>query len=92
MLALYFYKNLLYNIYIKKREVVKMKRFVVSYVDFFENQLQMTEVHADTEIEALYAGALIYGVDTSDLHTVDPEEFKDWCFNGDCLMKAYEVK
>lgn len=92
MLALYFYKNLLYNIYIKKREVIKMKRFVVSYVDFFKNQLQMTEVHADTEIEALYACAYIYGVDVSDLHTVDPAEFEDWCFNGDCLMKAYEVK
>lgn len=69
-----------------------MKRFVVSYVDFFENQLQMKEFQAESEVAALYMAAEFFGVETGDFQATDAEDFEDWCFDGDCLMKAYEVK
>lgn len=69
-----------------------MKRFVVSYVDFFENQLQMKEFQAESEVAALYIAAEFFGVETGDFQATDAEDFEDWCFNVDRLMKAYEVK
>lgn len=69
-----------------------MKRFVVSYVNFFENQLQMKEFQAESEVAALYMAAKFFGIETGDFHATDAEDFEDWCFDCECLMKAYEVK
>lgn len=69
-----------------------MKRFIVSYIDWFDYDLKMIEVQAESEIEALYAGAFIFKIDTSDIHTMSIEEFKQECFNMDCMMSAFEIK
>lgn len=68
-----------------------MKTFVVAYINWFDNDLKMTKVEDESAIKALYTGAYINGLDTSDLHTVDPEEFKQFCFDCDCMMEVYEV-
>lgn len=68
-----------------------MKTFVVAYIDWFDYNLKMTDIRAESEIRALYIAADYFGLDTSDLHTIDPKEFKQFCFNCDCMMEAYEI-
>lgn len=65
--------------------------YAVSYIDWFDHDLKMATTKADSEIEALYHCATIFGVDMNDVHTTDVEEFKQKCFDMDCMMAAMEI-
>lgn len=66
-------------------------KWVVAYIDFFENDLKMSTTFAETEIEALYNTAAIFDFDTGDFKTTDPEEFKDFCSECDCAIEVYNI-
>lgn len=68
-----------------------MRRFVIAYIDFFENQIHMMETKANTPVEALYNGAFYFDFDTGDFKTTDEDEFFDFCNDCDCAMSYYEI-
>ena len=39
-----------------------MKKWAVSYINFFDNRLMTTFIEAETELEALYYGDLYWGL------------------------------
>lgn len=70
-----------------------MKRFVVSYIDWFNNDLQSYIYEAKDELEAIKAVAIeqcgFYPEFLEDIK--DVESFKGFCFDSDCMMNVIEV-
>lgn len=67
-----------------------MKIFIVAYMTFFENVMEMEQVEADSEFEALknYMGGKNWELD-ADIDTV--EKLKEFAFNCDSVIGAYEL-
>lgn len=67
-----------------------MKKFAVAYIDWFDNELKMSFVEAENELQALYSYAFINGMEMeSNISSV--EDFQQKCFDCDCMMAAKEV-
>ena len=67
-----------------------MNKYVIAYASLFDNDLQMTQVNADTTLEALYAGSEYFGCEVrSDIS--DVEEFQDECFNMEVLIAVHKI-
>ena len=68
-----------------------MKKWAISYINFFDNRLMTTFIEAETELEALYYGDLYWGLHFRD--NIDSvEDFEQECFDYDCMMHAEEVR
>ena len=68
-----------------------MKKWAVSYINFFDNRLMTTFTEAETELEALYYGDLYWGLQfRKNIDSV--EDFEQGCFDCDCMMHAEEVR
>lgn len=68
-----------------------MKKFAVAYIDWFDNELKMSFVEAENELQALYSCAYINGIAMeSDISSV--EDFQQRCFDCDCMMAAKECE
>ena len=68
-----------------------MKKWAVSYINFFDNRLMTTFIEAETELEALYYGDLYWGLNfRNNIDSV--EDFEQECFDCDCMMHAEEVR
>lgn len=67
-----------------------MKRYAISYIDWFDNELKMATTNADSEIEALYNCAAIFHIDI-DINIANVDDFQAECFNMDCMMAALEI-
>lgn len=77
-----------------------MKRFVVAYVDFFNNHLTQEIVEAETEQDArwLHTNTCLtsgwgehlerFREETDGMNAGD---FQQWCFNSDMLVSVVEV-
>ena len=67
-----------------------MKKYAVAYIDWFDNELKMSFVEAENELQALYFCAAINGMlMRSNISSV--EDFQQECFNCDCMMAAKEI-
>lgn len=67
-----------------------MKKFAVAYIDWFDNELKMSIVNAENELQALYSCACVNGIEMRN-NISSVEDFKQECFNMDCMMGAKEV-
>lgn len=70
-----------------------MKRFVVSYIDWFNNELYSHIINADDELQAIKTIAVEqYGFDSASVDSIENiEDFKGFCFDCDCMMNVIEV-
>lgn len=68
-----------------------MNKWAVAYIDFFDNDLQISVTYANNKIEALYNAAEFFGWDTRDFNIVDPDDFKAFCIEHDCAIEAYRL-
>lgn len=70
-----------------------MKRFVVSYIDWFNNDLHSHITNANNALEAIKTIAIEqYGFDSASVEDIeDIEDFKNFCFDCDCMMNVIEV-
>ena len=67
-----------------------MKKYVVAYIDWFNNELKMSFVEAENELQALYFCAAINGIlMRSNISSV--EDFQQECIDCDCMMAAKEI-
>lgn len=67
-----------------------MKKYAISYMDFFNNDLKMELIETETEIEALK-------IAFEKLHEIEPvgkttEDIKDEAFDCDSLVACIEVE
>lgn len=70
-----------------------MKRFVVGYIDWMNNDLKLEIVYAKTWKEAL-AGHTKYPWKNEPQHAPDTDDielFQQACFDCDCMMNVIEV-
>jgi hypothetical protein len=77
-----------------------MKRFVVAYMDFFDNNLTQEIVEAETEVDARWchsktnAGSA-WGDSQASLRketdALNAEAFQHWCFDSDFLLSVMEI-
>ena len=69
-----------------------MKRYAISYIDFFDNQMQMMITEAENELEALYNG-YDYFVGDNFLRTniSNVKDFQQEMFNSDAMMGVIEI-
>ena len=69
-----------------------MKRFCVSFIDFFDNDLTSKMVEGENELDAAlsylekYQGPKLCSEDFQDL-----ENLKENCFDNDCMINAIEI-
>lgn len=73
-----------------------MKRFAISYISFFENEIKMGFVEAETYRGAIELGLIkVGGWDESDvagyLNGVEDKDFGYYFFNGDFQCEALEA-
>lgn len=69
-----------------------MKKYVISYLGIWETDIQMTQVEAISELEALYEAAYYFGFELP-RKAEDVEDFKYMCLdNKDCIIEVLEVK
>ena len=67
-----------------------MKKYVVAYIDWFDNELKMSFVETENELQALYFCAAINGMlMKSNISSV--EDFQQECIDCDCMMTAKEI-
>lgn len=67
-----------------------MKKYVVAYIDWFNNELKISFTEAENELCALYNCAYFNGIEMrSDISSV--ENFQQECFDSDCMMAAKEI-
>ena len=67
-----------------------MKNFVVSYIDWFDYNLEMKKVSAENKLDAILSYAKEKGF--KDIPEVDSiEDFQKYCFDWDCMMNAIEI-
>lgn len=69
-----------------------MNRYCISYISFFDYNMQMMVVEADNEIEALYKGYNYFvGDDDIPKNITDKEEFFDEVFNQDAKIGVLQI-
>lgn len=71
-----------------------MKTYVISFINFFDNELVSEIVHSDkTEVEVLkeylFKGQEADNEDLKNLNTI--EECKEYCFDSDSMCNIIEV-
>lgn len=69
-------------------------RYVVGYINWYDNDLKHVIVEANDALEAMIkAGAEHFGFDvTNDTDNFsDVETFKQYCFDCDCMMDAIQI-
>lgn len=67
-----------------------MKKYVVAYIDWFDNELKINFVNAESELCALYTCAYLNGMEMRhDISSV--EDFQQECFDCDCMMATKEI-
>lgn len=80
-----------------------MRHYVCAYIDWFDNELELTETFADDDvsIESVFRTFLSdHGVEISDDDFEEPlaegENLLEWmkqeCFNADCMCNILEIK
>lgn len=68
-----------------------MKRFVGAFMHLFDNDVQMVEVTAENELEAMHKVADEYGEYINLENIEDVEEFKELCFAREFVVSIKEV-
>ena len=72
-----------------------MKRYVVSYVSFFDNELILEEVSANSEYEAFWQHSKLqcddWGTSKEDTKGMDSKELQSWSFEFDMLVGVLEL-
>lgn len=67
-----------------------MKKYAIAYIDWFDYDLKINFVEANSELEALYKGADLNGIEMrNNISSID--DFQQECFNMDSMMSAKEV-
>lgn len=69
----------------------KMKKFVVSYINFFSNDLESSIVEASNKIQSYMIFLKNKGFDVSDIEDLNEEELKQECFNMDFMVNSIEI-
>lgn len=68
-----------------------MKKYVVAFINFFDNDLKIEFVEAENELIALYIGSTLFNWEMpNDIASI--KDFKTECFNMDCMMDVKEIK
>lgn len=67
-----------------------MKKYVVAYIDWFDNELKINFVNAESELCALYDCAYFNEMEIRN-NISSVEEFQQECFNNDCMIAAKEI-
>jgi len=71
-----------------------MRQFAVGYINFYDNELTVEIVEADTEQEARWKHSKNdptgWG-DISGTDLMDRKEFKEWCFDCDMMVDVIEI-
>ena len=68
-----------------------MKKYVVAYIDFFDNQLQIMITEAENKIQALYNGYDYFVGNYLRPNISSVEDFKQEMLNEDSMMEALEI-
>lgn len=71
-----------------------MSRWAISYINFFNNDLLMGVIEATNQIDAMQEALIIFGEwNKNDIpdNIDDPEDFKQFCFNCDCMVGAISI-
>ncbi len=66
-----------------------MRRFIVACINFYDYNMVMTEVKANSRIDAFYEAADLFGLNIC--YTSNEEEFKQACFDLDLAIEVYEI-
>lgn len=66
-----------------------MKTFVVGFLCFFDNGLQLNKVQADEAVDAIKKSGFVEGYDLPSGATMD--EIQELMFNCDCVISVIEV-
>ena len=72
-----------------------MKRYVVGYLNCFDNNLVLEEISADSPHDALWKHSKLqddnWGDCVNDTKGMDSEELQDWGFDFDMSVSVLEV-
>jgi hypothetical protein len=68
-----------------------MKRYAVSYIDWFNNDLQTVIIKAETALDAMKQDFVDRGFELPEEEISSEEAFKSMCFDCDCMMNAIEI-
>ncbi len=69
-----------------------MKRFVVAYMDLFNNNLTQEIIKSNSSMGALWTKLVNQGWDMSGTRFENEEELKQFAFDCDCMVSAYEIQ
>lgn len=71
-------------------------KYMVGYIDFYNNNLEMVEVVADSEVDALQKGLTklgkVYEGKTGFESIKTLEEAKEEAFNADSMIEVKQIK
>lgn len=71
-----------------------MNKWAISYIDFFDNDIIMGITEAIDQIDAMQKALVIFGKwNKNDIPDGidDPEDFKQFCFDCDCMVGAISL-
>lgn len=69
-----------------------MSKFVVGYIDWFDHNLKLELIEADTWREAVSShSSFPWKEEGYTPNMKDPEAFKHECFDADCMMSWLEL-
>jgi hypothetical protein len=72
-----------------------MKKFVIGYVNFYDNNLILELIEAESEHQARWQHSSLQSADwegcNQDTHQMTPDEFQQWCFDCDMLISSIEI-
>lgn len=69
-----------------------MKKYVVSFIDFFDNQLISTIIEANSEIDSMLEYLKEHqNINLKSEDFEDEEAVKSYCFNMDSMINSIEI-
>jgi hypothetical protein len=68
-----------------------MKKFVVGFLNFHENDIKLEIVHANTKVEACIQFMEFWGWDLPEYALASMEGIDDFCANCDTTISVIEI-
>ncbi len=70
-----------------------MKKFVVAYMDYMNNDLNQQVIEGYTPVHVMLTMLKLKDYDISETsHLVTEEDVKQFAFDCDCMVSAYEIQ
>lgn len=66
-----------------------MKKYVIAYINFYDNEIVMLKGEFTSEMEALCAGLDLQGIPCSIDEFKTPADIKVFAFDCDCMVGAF---